>query len=274
MRLAKHCIALALGASGLFAADARAEPFSSFSTTDRQSDDSLIGADIGIGFMDPVPFDDDQSLRLDFHGQYLFDDRAGIYGMIPFSRLFSDTLDGSLALGNLEAGGYYIAPAGDLDLVLRGGLVLPTADGNLSARLTNGIAAGVRITDIALAYHDTTWLRLGASPLLRSGDVFVRTDLGLDVPLRTDAGADPLFRINVGGGVDLDPVSLLAELALVLNADAAPGIGDDNLISGALTARFHGEQIQPGLSLVIPIDDSLRDVHDLGLVFSFQVHLD
>ena len=156
-----------------------------------------------------------------------------------------------------------------MDFALRGGVALPTADSNLNGNITNPIAHSVRITDMALAIPDTTWLRLAASPTMTSGDAFFRVDVGLDVPLRTNVGADPLIRVNVGGGIDLDRVSLLAELAMLFETD-----GGDDLISSALTARFHGRQFEPGVGIVVPINDAVRDVLDLGLIFSMQVRLD
>jgi hypothetical protein len=246
---------------------AHANAFAGFSNLDRQSHDSLVGLDLGLGLID---FDDGESLRMELHGQYLIDGGVGVYGMVPFSRLFVDVpfFDNSMALGNLEAGAFYIAPAGDLDLVLRGGVALPTADSNFSGITTNALAHAVRITDAALAYPDTTWLRLSGSPMLTSGDFFLRMDIGLDVPVRTDVDADPLIRFNVGGGFDLDRLSLMGELALNFDTD-----GDD-YVASAITARFHGRQFEPGLSIIVPINDNLRDVIDLGLLFSMQVRLD
>ena len=268
----KISVALAVGA-GVIAtsAPAHAGAYSGFSTLDRPGDHSMVGLDLGLGFIDPAPFDDDQSLRIDLHGQYLIDEGVGLYGMVPFSKLFVDAplFDNSMALGNLEGGAFYVVPAGDLDLVLRGGLALPTADTNGSGILTNAVAHSVRITDVALAVPDTTWLRLAASPTVSSGDAFFRADVGLDVPLRTDVSADPLIRVNVGGGFDLDRLSLLAELAMLFETD-----GGDDLISSAITARFHGRQFEPGMSIIVPINDTLRDVIDMGLVFSMQVRLD
>jgi hypothetical protein len=246
---------------------AQANSFSGFSNLDRPSYDSMVGLDLGFGF---IEFDDGESLRMDLHGQYLIDGGVGVYGMVPLSRLFVDVpfFDNSMALGNLEAGAFYLAPAGGIDLVLRGGVALPTADSNLTGITTNAIAHSVRITDAALAYPDTTWLRLSGSPMLTSGDFFLRMDIGLDVPVRTDVDADPLVRFNVGGGFDLDRLSLMGELALLFDTD-----GDD-YVASALTARFHGRQFEPGLSIIVPINDDLRDVLDLGLLFSMQVRLD
>ncbi len=256
---------------------ARGESFSSFGALDRHSRDSMVGIDLGLGFIEPGPLDNDQALRLELHGQYLIDDDVGLYGMLPFSRLFVEGFDSSMAMGNLELGGFYVAPLSDFDLTLRGGFALPTADsgdffdiiaGEIPGAFSNFVAHSVRITDLALAFPDTTWLRLSASPTLRSGDAFFRADVGVDVPLRSDFDADPLIRINAGGGLDLDRLSLLAELAMLFDSD-----GDD-LISAAFTARFHGQQLRPGVSLLVPINDALRDVLDLGLVFGLQVHLD
>lgn len=260
--------------AAMSAAEARGESLSGFSTIDRPGPDSLVGADLGLGFIDPIPFDNDESLRVDLHGQYVLDNDVGLYGALPFSRLFLDAIDSGLALGNLEAGGYYLAPAGDVDFALRGGIALPTADSDFGGSVTNAIASSVRVTDVALAFPDTTWLRLAASPLVSSGDAFFRADFGLDAPLRTDVDADPMVRINAAGGLSLDTLSLLAELSAVLNADEAGSFTGDNLITGALTARFQADQLEPGVGLIIPISDAVRDVLDLGLTFSLQLHFE
>jgi len=72
----------------------------------------------------------------------------------------------------------------------------------------------------------------------RQGKLFWRADLGIDLAIDDDNNAGdiaPVFRVNLGGGVDLGGVQLLGELVTdVIDSNG----GDDSASTLAFGARF------------------------------------
>ncbi len=269
-------LGLALSSLLALVATATAQRSPDMATLDRGDGISKLGLDVGLTFLDHPPYD--AALRLEPYGQLILQSGLGFYGALPISVSFGG--DGNpeplpedaTALGNLDLGLLYVVTAGpEVSFVLRGGLALPTASDGLDATATSYYASFPRMTDLALAYPDAWYLRLGVSPLIYLDRVFLRADLGVDIGL-DDEGADELLRLNVGAGVDLGPVALSLELANTANLDRFDfDDGDDRWgHTFAATMRFMGETLQPFLAIGAPIDDDFRDRVDLFLAAGFQ----
>lgn len=263
-----------------------------FATLDRGDSTSRVGLDVGASFLDDEAFGGGgTALRFDVHGQYIHASGFGGYGLLPLSyaSFENEAVDDEMALGNLEVGGLYALPAGPTTAVLRLGLTLPTASEELEGALANAAAVRPRGTDVATFSPESVWLRLGGSLLARSGNLFVRGDLGIDVPLTEDyeidlglfdvqVELDPLIRFNVGGGVVAGPAAIMAELVnIYFTGDAVddtdPEDGDDQELEHnlALTGRYFEGNIQPSLSFVLALDDNARDDYDFMLMFGIHV---
>jgi hypothetical protein len=78
-------------------------------------------------------------------------------------------------------------------------MALTTHDG----RLTNFLATWPRQTDIALTAPDAVYIRLALSPILHVNRLFLRADIGFDLGVDDNDSADEIFRLNIGGGIDL-----------------------------------------------------------------------
>ena len=92
-----------------------------------------------------------------------------------------------------------------------------------------------------------------------------------------DAGEiAPIFRINVGGGVDLGGAQLLAELVTdVIDSNG----GDDSASTFTLGARFASGNLRPGVGLLFPIgfenqNNGFHDYIDFALILSLSIHVD
>jgi hypothetical protein len=269
----------------LAAGSAAAQPMAgspTFATMDRQDGESKIGAALGWTFFDIPGPGDLSALHVDIYGHYVGASGLGGYGQVPLGFAFADNAepfedDSESAIGNVEGGLLYMIASGPHDFVLRGGITLPTADDDLNGFYANILSMySARLTDIALAYPETLWLRLSASPILRSGQLVFRIDGGLDVALSTDNmdEPDPLLRLNVGGGVDTGSFAILGELVTIgdLGDDSAAVDENDEdfLHTLAISARFRAGSIEPGVALGFPLDESVRDIVDFFLIASLQ----
>ena len=260
--------ALAAGALLLGAAPARAQRAPDFATLDRADGYSRIGVDGAYVALDAPPWD--AVLRLELFGQYVAPSGLGLYGALPLARSVSDGED-ETALGAIELGALYVAHGRDMSIALRGGLGLPTAGDELDEMLVNVLATQARLGDYALTVPDAVYGRLAFSPLVHTRGLFVRLDLGLDIPLSEgDADADALLRLNLGAGVDLGVVALMAELVNIASTDEFPG-EEDFLHTVALSARFMGQTLQPFVAFGVPLDDSTREAVDFFVSLGLQV---
>ena len=87
----------------------------------------------------------------------------------------------------------------------------------------------------------------------RAGKLFWRADVGLDLALKEDDNItySPVFRINVGGGLDLRTAQLLVELVTDIVDD---NINDEVNTTLTIGARFPSGNLRPGVGLILPID--------------------
>jgi hypothetical protein len=278
-RCALAFVMIALAAGTVAAQPMAGSP--TFATMDRQDGESKIGASLGWTFFDDEVFGGGEisTLRIDAYGHYVSESGLGGYGLIPLSFLFVDDVPGfddESAVGNVEGGVLYVIPSGPHDFVLHGGVTLPTADDD-AGFLANVFGTFPRLTDLALAYPETFWLRLGASPILRAGQFVIRLDGGLDFAVSSDGEEpDPLLRLNVGAGVDTGSFAILGELVTVAglgdeDVEADPdGDDEDFLHTAAISARFRAGSIEPGLALGFPLDESIRDLVEFFVVGGIQ----
>lgn len=250
------------------AAEATAAP--GFVNLDRQDAASRAGGDVTYLALDSES--DVTLLRIDLHGHYV-DPKTGFggYAQVPIATYFGDGESGS-AFGNLEIGGIFVPKlkSPEVGVVLHAGITLPTGPSpNDEDGIVGAVAGYLRPADLYQVIPRSATLRLGASPMVRSGKVFGRVDLGLDVNLYIDDGdsefsqdVDSAAHFAVGGGLDLGGAAVMGELSVlrIFEDDA------ESLVVGAVSVRGTGPKIQPYGALSIPLSpDDLGDVIDLGL---------
>ena len=237
---------------------------------------STFGVDLGIPLWDP----DDQNTSLTTvgitaHGHYV-DPGTGLGGFVTIPLSFVsyqvDLLgvdDSEFSLGNVELGGMYTKWFDRLAIVAHAGVALPTStaeDPSLSnlapAGVFSPLASAPRYTDLVDRLHDSTWLRLGASPMGRAGKLFWRADVGLDIALDDDSNdsASPAYYFNVGGGLDLGSVMLQVEIDTLITDSN----GDNTNSVLALGARFKSGKLRPGLTMFLPLGWDSNFDWDIG----------
>lgn len=240
-------------------------------TLDRGDGITKLGFDLGFSSLEKPPYS--AALRFELWGQYLTNSGIGFYGALPISRSFGGEgpplpdADNATSISDLDLGLLYVTSGESLSWVFRGGVALPTATDGLAPGLTRYYATGPRLTDLALV-SDQWYVRLAISPLIHVDRLFLRADIGFDI--NADEDNYHFLRLNVGGGIDLDVVAL--SLELVNSAAFGDFTGEEDFFhSLALTTRFMGEQLQPFLSIGLPIDDYRRDVIKLWIAGGLQV---
>lgn len=257
-------LALALGTAQ---ADTPDGPLFDSISMDRQSPHSTLNVDFGFVFFDEPNNTDITAMGITLGGQFVNEQTGlGAYGVLPLSYIgYEDRRvpgviveDSSLMVGNVELGGIFskwMSPG--WALVLHGGVALPTAEDDDVLDFASAWGSSPRYTDIVHRVPNSTWLRFGISPMGRSGGLFWRVDLGLDLALDEDNGAQnisPIMRFNAGGGFDLGKVHLLGELSLLNVDDERDNNDDDTTGTVALGARFVSGNVYPGLALILPIE--------------------
>ncbi len=260
------------------AADTVFDPLS----MDRHTPKTTVGIDFGYEQWDEPPAVDDVTVfGLTIGGHFMSPSGLGGYLAVPLSYINLDSLlvdDSELAIGNIEAGVAYakeVRPS--TFLVFHGGIALPTADDDGVGGL-QAYASVPRYGDLVQRVPNATWLRLGLSPMGRSGKLFWRADVGLDLAIADDNDAGdiaPIFRLNVGGGLELGGAQLLAELVTnVVDSD-----GDDTASTLTIGARFASGNLRPGVGLLFPIgfdnqDNGLQEYLEFALLLSLSVHVE
>lgn len=247
-------------------------------TLDRGDGVSRFGLDFGLTALDQPPSPYDAVLRIEPYGQWVSDSGFGIYGAFPISKSLGDDdiepdPDPALTIGNLDLGMLCVSSSASSSWVFRAGVALPTAGDGPDGVPTNRLGAYPRLTDVALAVPDATYLRLGISPLIHTSNIFLRFDLGFDLGIdMEDGGGDPpnLLRLNVGGGIDLGVLALGLELVNIARFDDLDD-DDDFVHSLAFTIRFMGEALQPVIAVGIPLDERLRDEAQFFASLGIQV---
>lgn len=268
-------LAIVAGAAGLAEAhgpDAIFDPL----TMDRFTPLSKLDIDFAYVAYDEPPETDITVLGFTIAGQYMTPRGFGGYLSIPLSYLSIDPPlldeDSELALGNIELGGVwskYTSP--HAAIVVHAGVALPTAsDENVAA--FQFLASSPRYGDLVQRVTNSTWLRVGVSGMGRSGKLFLRGDVGVDLALDEDNAAElsPVFRINVGAGVDLKSAHLLAELVTNVVSDDSD---DETASTLALGARFVSGNLRPGIAILLPVGFDQANDLDLAIAVSLAARL-
>ncbi|HWO20529.1 MAG TPA: hypothetical protein VNO30_17285 [Kofleriaceae bacterium] len=228
-------------------------------TMDRHTPESKLDVDFAFVKYDEPTATDLTAIGFAISGQYVTPTGLGGYLSLPLSYMSVEIPliidDSALALGNVELGGLYAQYfSRNAAIVLHGGVALPTASDDDAASF-QPLASSPRYGDFVQRVTNSTWVRLGVSPMGRSGRLFWRADVGLDLALDEQENApqySPIFRINVGGGLDLGSAHLLAELVTsVVNDD---DVQDESGTTLALGARFHSGNVSPGVGLILPVE--------------------
>jgi hypothetical protein len=232
-----------------------------FATMDDTGDGSKLDAELGLGFASGED-SDDVAARLDLHGQFVAAHGFGAYVGVAATSYVSDQANQSFdSVGNFQLGAMHrtrLAPA--VDVGVRAGFILPTGSGD---RDIVGHQVGtviLRPSDAATAVPDSTWLRLGVSPTYRAGSLFVRADLGVDLPMASggdEMDLDVIGRGNLGVGFVQGGFAASAELQNVAAFDDEDG-GSDWIHTAALSMRGVGRTFSPFFTVSSPLDDGLR----------------
>ena len=247
-----------------------------FVQIDRYDATSVAGGDLTYIALDGS---DDTVVRFQLGGRFV-DPASRFGGYINLPITYASGNNQSLTgIGNLEVGGLMIPKlgSGSTTLALHAGITLPTGSDGDDA-FANLFGAFARPQDLYLALPGATTVRIGASPMFRSGNVFGRIDLGLDINLDvkgSDEKANPLMHLNAGVGVDLGTVALMGELSnvYVFSGDQGGDIILSPINVFAISARMHSGRAMPYVSLVVPLDDDSGEVIDFGLTLGVEARL-
>ena len=273
--------------SGRAAAQTRSRDAPTFATMDRQDGTSLLGFQLGYSPLGGTAGGDPDvqgltGLRLDLYGQFVTRAGLGIYGIVPASHLIAEDLGDDTALGNVEAGLLHVVSAGPgLELVLRGGLTLPTADDGGAGGLLTGIDANrlsswARLTDFAHTWPETIWARLAVSPLLQHRGLVLRADLGVDAAISAPYdNPEPILRANLGGGLDTGDFALLIELVTIATPDEEPYLEQEDLVHTlSFSLRLRVGRLEPSLAVGgVPFNDRISDYLEFFVVAGLQASL-
>lgn len=203
----------------------------------------------------------DFNFRSELYGQYVAPSGIGGYAAIPFAVVAVDDETAS-GVAHFEFGGIYnIVRDANTQWVLRGGILTNPSD-DPETFAANVLTSYNRVTDLISIYPESSWLRLSASHLHRSGKLFVRSDGGLDVNIDAPDGADfdSLMRLNFGAGLDMGGTIVAIEMVTVGTTGDVDG-GDRFITNLALSFRGgRNSGYDTFLSLVLPVDEGFMDM--------------
>src|SRR5262249_42560011 len=147
---------------------------------------------------------------------------------------------------------------------------LPTGSTAIDKLLANAIGSYHRLNDFYLFLPKGFSIRAGVSPMIRSGQLFARVDIGVDGNVSADGTDAPLLvRANGGIGMDTGQVAVMAEVNNLYSTKDQGGstaTGSSWINVGALSARFKNGQIQPYAALVIPLDHDSHTAIDAVVI--------
>lgn len=250
---------------------------------DRLTPVTTLSFDIGYEVWDQAGNTDVNVIGIQAGGHFV-DQRTGFggYANLPLSyvevngNFFGFDLNRSdLMLGNLEAGGMFTKWLSSATLVFHGGIAFPTANDSSQLAGLQDLANSPRYGDFVLRDPNTTWLRLGVSPMGRSGNFLWRADLGIDLALNDDNPDafqySPVMHLSLGAGIDLGSAVLLGELVNLLLDNPQ---GDDSSSTLSLGARFGTGKLAPGVSLILPLGfDGDSDFERFAIAASLSARL-
>lgn len=221
---------------------------------------SEIDLQIGVhqaDFLDGDSGADDGSLtHYRLGGQYVSPDGFG--GFFAFSGARAgEGDDEEWGASNLEVGGLYRGDnlgGGNAAVTFRVGLVLPTADeDDDDGQLINTITLlRYRPSDLITAPPDMTSARIAVAPTWRTGDFFLRGDLGVDLVIdQPDESSeiDPIYHLDVAAGVRKDRISG----ALGISTVGSTGDEDEGHFHAfTVGGQYDAGPVTPHLSVAVP----------------------
>ncbi len=245
-------------------------------TMDRLTPTTTFGVDLGYEVWDTNGDDDVTVIGLNVGGHWVTPQGIGGYLSVPLSYLSFQTAgndDSEMALGNVEVGGVLAKPITNGAVMFHAGIALPTAGDGDNLGSLQVLASIPRWGDVVQRIPDSTWLRIGVSPMGRSGGLFWRADVGVDIALDGDRNdISPMFRVNLGGGLDLGTAQLLAELVTNIIDDSDSN--DDSSSTLTFGARFASGNLRPGIGLLFPVGfNGLEDNLDFAVIASLAAHV-
>jgi len=241
------------------------EPMPGFMTLDRVDASTRAGFQAGWHKIDDVGASDAFITRLEPFGQFVLPNRAGgVYGQLPLVHRWDIDGEDASALGNLELGGFFLPTRSSSELIVRGGIAVPTGSDSAARALANFDSRFERLTDYVLTGPSYTTLRLSASTVRQWDTIFLRADLGLDFVVDKPSiasGQTSVFgRGNVAVCVRVSEVDLAFELVnlAAFNGTAVPsGLTNHLFHTAAFSIRKPGED-QFHLGVIFPLDQESR----------------
>lgn len=233
-------------------------------TLDRMDDSTRAGLQVGVDKLRDFGGSGALAMKFELYGQYVIPRRAfGLYGDLSLAHLFpNDTHISGTGVSNLDVGAFFM-PNHSSDLILRLGLILPTASDSDVGYLANAAVAYERLTDFLTQYPHITTLRLSISTVQQSGLAFFRGDLGLDLLLdkgnRDYRSTDAFVRLNLAAGVRLPALDLAVELVNVGALNGDQGSLEDRFLHTATVGFSTRGMDQFRMGLVFPLDDAVRN---------------
>jgi hypothetical protein len=183
----------------------------------------------------------------------------------------SDTLTD---VGNLEIGGIYSPRINQpgTGIILRAGLTLPTGEKGEEAEV-GFVASGLALSDLYNALPRATTLKLGMSPMVRSGVVFARADLGFD--WNFDAGDNltigKAIHYSVGVGADVGPAAVMLESENATVFSDREGGSSSTLNALAVSARYTANGVSPYLAVTLPLDEDVTELFDYSVTAGIEI---
>ena len=241
-----------------------------FMTLDRQDGRSAAGVEAAYLFFSDTGSTSVTPLRFDLYGRYI-DPVSGFggYAQLPVSYVSESAGGQSVSVtgfGDLELGGIFVPKINSpgLGAILHAGLTLPTGSSAMGGSATSPPGAEANIVTLIARVDDFfqfvpkgVSLRLGGSPVYRSGQFFARADFGIDLNLSHEGNGtvDSFMHVNVAGGLDLGDAAVTLEIVNVYDTKSMSGDFGSNWINeGAATVRFMAGKIQPYGGYVFPMD--------------------
>lgn len=195
--------------------------------------------DIRLDYTNVQDDNDPTIFALNLHGQYITPGGLGGYVSIPYGYAEEDAVFGNRSvsgIGNLELGGLYvIRNSPEMDLYLRGGLSLDTADQDGGEEFVVPIAnVAPRPADWFTTGFGTEWARAHFG-LRSKGPVTFGGSAGIDLPFDSDDFG--LLVLSGSLGIVQQGFAISGGLTL-LQAVGDDADDDDNIVSFNATVDF------------------------------------
>lgn len=140
-------------------------------------------------------------ISLTLQAQKITPSGVGGYVSVPLGFIDADGVDSQNALGNVELGGVYVIRNASLDIYLRAGFSVETADdeGDLIVPLSNIVS---RPADAFTTGLNTSWARAHGGLRYHSGALVIGGQGGVDIPLDRD-DADEVGLLVIVGSIGI-----------------------------------------------------------------------